>query len=133
MFVSDIEKEVTDMWQKINTPKIVCLCGSTKFRKEFEQVTFVETMNGHIVLSVGCFSHADHLSLAVEQKKALDELHLRKIDLAHEVFVVNPNNYLGESTINEIKYALLAHKPLRWLVEPGTKLDEIKRSLNGNR
>ena len=33
-------------------------------------------------------------------------MHLRKIDMADEIFVVNPGGYIGESTAREISYAL---------------------------
>ena len=45
-----------------------------------------------------------------EQKAVLDELHLRKIDLADRVLVVNPGGYVGESTAREIAYARAACK-----------------------
>lgn len=47
-----------------------------------------------------------------EQKAALDALHLRKIDLADRVVVVNPGGYIGESTSREIAYARAAGKPV---------------------
>ncbi|MDK2013064.1 MULTISPECIES: hypothetical protein [unclassified Deinococcus] len=62
-----------------------------------------------------------HLSSA-ERAAALDrlgELHLRKIDLAHEVLIINPGGYVGESTCREIAYARQAGKPVRSL-EPLT-------------
>ena len=37
-----------------------------------------------------------------EQKAVLDALHLRKIDLADRVLIVNPGGYVGESTRREI-------------------------------
>jgi len=40
-----------------------------------------------------------------EQKAILADLHLRKIDLADRVLVVNPGGYVGESTAREIAYA----------------------------
>ncbi|WP_150952675.1 hypothetical protein [Microbacterium testaceum] len=45
-----------------------------------------------------------------EQKAILDELHLRKIDLADEVHIVNPGGYIGSSTRREIAYARAAGK-----------------------
>ncbi|WP_442928175.1 hypothetical protein [Microbacterium sp. CCNWLW41] len=39
------------------------------------------------------------------QKAVLDALHLRKIDLADRVLVVNPGGYVGDSTRREIAYA----------------------------
>ncbi|MFF2863052.1 hypothetical protein ACFVSX_24585 [Streptomyces rubiginosohelvolus] len=46
------------------------------------------------------------------QKAALDALHLRKIDLADRVLVVNPGGYIGESTRREIAYAHAAGQPV---------------------
>lgn len=98
-------------------PLIVCLCGSTKFKQQFIEANFRETMAGKIVLSVGWFSHADGsiYSPSEEEKKALDELHLRKIDLADEVLVLNVGGYIGDSTRREIAYATSLGKPIRYL------------------
>ncbi len=62
-------------------------------------------------------SEADE-SPTPEQKAVLDALHLRKIDLADRVLVVNPGGYVGESTRREIDYARAAGKPVS-LTEPG--------------
>ncbi len=48
------------------------------------------------------------------QKTALDALHLRKIDLADRVLVVNPGGYIGESTSWEIAYARATGKPVSY-------------------
>ena len=85
--------------------EVVCLCGSTKFKAEFEQKTRELTLNGMIVLSVGCFMHADSVPITDEQKLKLDELHKRKIDLCDTVFVINKDKYIGSSTFSEIQYA----------------------------
>ena len=53
-----------------------------------------------------------------EQKAALDELHLRKIDLADRVHVINPGGYIGESTRREIMYAQATGKPVSFS-DPG--------------
>ncbi len=47
-----------------------------------------------------------------ERKLVLDALHLRKIDLADRVLVVNPGGHLGESTSREIAYARANSKPV---------------------
>jgi hypothetical protein len=44
----------------------------------------------------------------------MDQLHLRKIDRADEIFVVNFEDYIGFSTRNEILYARSKDKRLRW-------------------
>lgn len=56
-------------------------------------------------------SEADE-SPTLEQRAVLDALHLRKIDLADRLLVVNPGGYVGESTQREIAYARAASKPI---------------------
>lgn len=67
-------------------PEIVCICGSTRFVDEMRAANRDLTFAGVIVVAPG---EADEL-IANEQKTALDALHLRKIDLADRVLVVNP-------------------------------------------
>lgn len=92
-------------------PEIVCLCGSTRFVDELRAANRELTFAGVIVVAPG---EADEAGGAVtdEQKTALDALHLRKIDLADRVLVVNPGGYVGESTRREIAYARAAGKPV---------------------
>ena len=47
-----------------------------------------------------------------EQEAVLDALHLRRIDLADRVLVVNPGGYIGDSTRREITYAQALGKPM---------------------
>lgn len=96
-------------------PRIVCLCGSTRFFKTFQKTNFSETLAGRIVLTIGCDSHDGALKISAGTKKDLDELHKRKIDLADEILVLNVGGYIGESTRSEIEYAKAHRKPIRWL------------------
>lgn len=100
-----------------NFPKIICLCGSTRFKQEFIEANFRETLKGNIVLSVGWFSHADKdiYNPTPNEKIAFDELHKRKIDLADEVLVINIDGYIGESTRNEINYAHDQGKTVKYI------------------
>ncbi len=66
------------------------------------------TFSGVIVVAP---SEADE-SPTPEQKVVLDALHLRKIDLADRVLIVNPGGYVGDSTRREIEYAEAAGKPV---------------------
>lgn len=105
-------------------PKIVCLCGSTRFRDDFTKANYLETMAGNIVLSVGFFGHSltdasgESTGCTANEKIALDVLHKRKIDLADEVLVLNVGGYIGDSTRSEIHYAILTKKSIRYLEEP---------------
>ena len=96
-------------------PEIVCICGSTRFVDEMRTANRDLTFAGVIVVAPGVFLRAeDHQDalLTNEQKAALDALHLRKIDLADRVLVVNPGGYIGESTSREIAYAQATGKPI---------------------
>ena len=89
-------------------PAIVCLCGSTRFMDAFHEAGWQLTLNGYIVLTVGVCKHAEHHggeALGGDVAARLDELHLRKIDLAEWVLVLNVDGYVGESTRREVLYA----------------------------
>lgn len=96
--------------------KIICLCGSTKFKQEYESINWVLTMQGCIVLSVGCFRNDDDLNISNSLKENLDELHLDKIRLADEVYVINVDGYIGESTEKEIEFATKLGKKITYLM-----------------
>ena len=93
--------------------KIITLCGSTKFKKEYLEWQKKLTLEGHIVLTVGCWPHTDGDKISPEQKEMIDKLHLCKIDLSDEIYVINPKGYIGESTKREIDYAM-AHEKCVW-------------------
>jgi len=103
-------------------PRIVCLCGSTRFGEAFREAQFNETMAGKIVLTIGCnmksdkelFAGYDEIALG-KIKEKLDELHKRKIDLANEVLILNVGGYIGTSTRSELEYAQKHNKVIRYL------------------
>lgn len=103
-------------YQHQDRPEIVVLCGSTRFMDAFRAQNLALTLDGKIVLSVGCDTHSDDmLGITPEQKAMLDELHKRKIDLADRVFVLNVGRYVGDSTRGEISYAEAIGKPVDYL------------------
>lgn len=115
-------EEVAELAQAKNEkPKIVCLCGSTRFYEEFQRANYDLTMKGEIVLSVGFYphsarqAHGEEIGCTSEQKMRLDELHKRKIDICDYVFVLNKDGYIGESTRSEIEYAINLGKPVSYL------------------
>lgn len=83
---------------------VITLCGSTRFKKDFERVNRTLTLAGDIILSPGVFGHAGD-TFTEDQKKMLDELHKRKIDMSDAIFVINKDGYIGDSTRSEIEYA----------------------------
>lgn len=96
--------------------KVITLCGSTKFKEQYIETQKRLTLEGNIVISVGLFGHSGDDEVWTEGRKAmLDDMHLRKIDMADEVFVINVGGYIGKSTRNEIKYAIQNNKSVRYL------------------
>ena len=54
-------------------------------------------------------------TLTRTKEMRLDDMHKRKIDMADEIYVINVNGYIGDSTKSEIQYALSTGKDVRYL------------------
>jgi len=85
--------------------KVITLCGSTRFKDDFERVNKMLTLSGNIVISVGCYGHSGDV-FTEEQKVMLDDIHKRKIDMSDAIYVINKDGYIGASTRSEIRYAI---------------------------
>jgi len=101
-------------------PKIVVLCGSSRYVELMAICAWLlERDEGVIALALHLLpwwygAKPDHLAEEEGVATQMDTLHLRKIDLADQVFVVNYADYIGQSTSQEIAYALKRRRPLRW-------------------
>lgn len=95
---------------------VITLCGSTRFKTQFEEMNKKLTLEGHVVLSVGVFGHAGDV-ITDEQKEMLDNIHKRKIDMSDAIFVINLSGYLGQSTLSEIAYAIEHGKQVIYMEE----------------
>jgi hypothetical protein len=101
-------------------PKIVCICGSSRFIAEAAITKWEYEKQGVLALGMhllplgypGVVEHhqAEHEGVA----ETLDELHLRKIEMADFVHVVNVGGYIGERTRYEIEYARTIGKPIEY-------------------
>ena len=112
----------------IGNYKIITLCGSTKFKDEFMDMQKKLTLEGNLILSVGAFGHSGDKEVWTEgMKKMLDNMHKRKIDLADEIFVIDKNGYIGESTKSEIEYAINTGKKVNYMSK---YLNKNKKELN---
>lgn len=112
----------------IGNYKIVTLCGSTKFKKEFLEIQKKLTLLGYIVISVGLFGHSGDNEVwenmdegtFTKTKSMLDDMHKRKIDLSDMIYVINVGGYIGESTRSEIEYAISTGKEVHYLESVNT-------------
>lgn len=109
------------------SPPVVCLCGSTKFMSMISSLCVELTLRGWIVLPpfIVTTDRDGFESGKIERdvKDRLDTLHMRKIDAADLVLVVNVGQYIGQSTRAEINYAEAAGKPT-WFTEGRTPTQE---------
>lgn len=94
--------------------KVITLCGSTKFKTQFEQTNAYLTLQGNIVISLGYFEQSEGVNITQEQADLFSTIHLRKIDMSDEIFVMDVGGYIGESTNKEIKYAQQLGKSIRY-------------------
>ena len=103
--------------------KVITLCGSSRFKKDFEEEAQRLTLEGNVVISLGVFSKssidnifdANDEEMRIQLKDMLDDIHKQKIDMADEIFVINVNGYIGESTKSEIEYAKKTGKKVNYL------------------
>jgi hypothetical protein len=115
-------------------PLVVCFSGSTRF-VDVMAVKMWEMERDGDVVTLGCHLlpdwywssdgpdvvpvQADHQAEAEGVADHMDKIHLRKIDMADELFVINVDGYIGDATRREIEYAKSLGKPVRYL-EPDT-------------
>ncbi len=122
------EKEVEKKY------KVITLCGSTRFKEVFERITERLTLQGNIVLAPGEYSgfnnanNPETIQLDDDTIEMLKDLHKEKIRMADEVLIINKDGYIGESTKEEIQFALSIGKPVFYIEnsEEETCLNKLK-------
>ena len=103
-------------------PKVIVLCGSSRFVDIMAVCAWlIERDEQAIVMSLHLLPSwysqepiPDHLAEHEGVAPAMDELHLRKIDIGNEIFVVNYQDYIGDSPRKEIEYADKKNIKIRW-------------------
>lgn len=113
------EEKLADAKKLLRLPRIVVICGSTRFMTEMNEADLRETKAGRIVVKPACDMKSPReirsgpAEAEAEALKArLDDLHRAKIRLADEVLVVG--DYIGDSTRAEIASARSLGKPVRF-------------------
>lgn len=121
-------------------PQIVCLCGSSRLCDLAAVHAWNFEKAGVMAIGMHLLPHwyaeetqkkeSHHFAEQEGVRAVLDELHLRKIDLADDVFVINPGGYIGDRTRIEIDYALSVGKPVKYLVAQSAQTQAIARALD---
>jgi hypothetical protein len=82
---------------------VITLCGSRRFREEFERLDAELTLAGHVVLAPTALDPSTELDAS--ERARLGRIHLQKIAMSDEIIIVNVGDYVGESTRREIAHA----------------------------
>lgn len=104
----------------------IALCGSTRFKLEYEYWNALLTACSHTCYSVAMWSHGIKVDPSPELKLLLDAVHMSKIESSEGVFIIDtwldtvdyvrpgagtfPESYMGESTKREHFYAMARGK-----------------------
>ena len=126
----DVEKTTADVKRGVEAlqvamtttprPKIIVISGSSKFVDIMAVTAWVLERDEHAItmglhLLPSWYSKAEgHLAEAEGVAAGFDALHLRKIELADEVFCVDFGDYIGDSTRKELAHATALGRPIRY-------------------
>lgn len=102
--------------------EVTTLCGSTKFKDEFDKQAKALSFMGHVILRPESYNHAEGTHLSDEMLQQFVEMHIQKIDMSDSIFVINVDGYIGESTYNEIMHAADIGIEIGFLCKPSQGL-----------
>ena len=82
--------------------KVITLCGSVKFKKEFRRIEKELNFKGNLVIALNNYGHIEDSN---PFKEILSKIHFKRINISDAIFVINKDGYIGNSTRKEIEYA----------------------------
>ena len=94
--------------------KIIAICGSLKFEEEIKYYAEKMTLEGNCVLSI-IYSTREKEKYSQKEINCLQISHLKRIEIADAIFVVNKNGYIGNAVRKEIEYAKKCNKEIMYL------------------
>ena len=84
---------------------VITICGSYRFKKEMNESAEKLTLEGNCVLTPIELTRPNKEAYSEEAAVIIDKMHKEKIKLSDAIFVVNVNDYIGNSTKSEIEFA----------------------------
>jgi hypothetical protein len=112
-------------------PRIITLCGSTRFTAQMLDEAWRLTLLGNIVIHWNILNSEEAFAHGAEReggdvKELIDALYLHKVRMADEVRVINVGGYIGDSTAREVAHAMKWDKEITWL-EPESTTDSMRK------
>lgn len=89
--------------------EIITLCGSLKFQNEMMIVAEKLALKEKCILTP-VYPVLKNYEITMQEMQLLKNEHLKRIDLADTILVMNIDNYIGSSTSQEIEYAKKLNK-----------------------
>lgn len=105
-----------DAYHKNKYPTIAII-GSTKYAKQFRTSSQYFQVLGYVVLTTFIYEGIDGKPCSQAMQDMFEELGCQRIDMADEVFVINVDGYIGDSTKKELEYAKSIGKPISYYTE----------------
>lgn len=97
---------------------IVCLTGSTRFLDTYDELFRAFTLQGKVVLTKRIATSKDRNEVTPEQKEILEAVARRHVEIADCLYVINVDDYIGESTQRDIDLADELGKPVYYHETP---------------
>lgn len=91
--------------------KIITICGSYKFKKEMISIAERQTLQGNCVLMPNELTKRKE-EYTEQEILLIEKMHKEKIKVSDAILVVNVDNYIGNSTKQEIEYAKSLNKEI---------------------
>jgi len=123
----------------MRTSKVVVVCGSRRYVEMMAVTEWLIQRDEHaITIGLGLLPDwypypLNHLAEYEGCSSEMDKLYLEKINLADELFVVDYENYIGESTRNKIAYAETCNVPVRYFSKEPIGQQILQLVAKGNR
>ena len=96
--------------------KVITICGSMRYSNEMMIIAEKLALEGNCILTP-TYPVLENIEMTKEQILKLKDAHFKRIELSDAIFVVNVNNYIGNSTNLEIEYAKKLKKEILYYTD----------------
>ncbi len=85
--------------------KVVTICGSLRYADEMKKIAVQLQLEKNYAV-IQCVYNSEGVKFQEKEASIFDKIHRKKIDISDAIYVVNIDGYIGNSTKNEIEYAI---------------------------
>jgi hypothetical protein len=105
----------------------ICLIGSSRFTKKYDEINRKLTLAGHVVYSIAIIKTE---GMNPEEEETIDLVHLLKIQESDACFLItDESKYIGDSTRREVKWAVMQDMAVLIDADLDYLLDNIREGM----